>query len=228
MNKDINSVFDEIHCILYLDNKERVKNTQQIFDKYNINVKYTYTFNKPIYRNVAESYPTLKTPWYDTYFENDKNTYTRLYDNVLNHYNILKSAYRRNLNNILVFEDDINIIVNKKVFNKIINKIPKDYDIIKFYNSEDELKYDLTNEHNIEFTKKFNHVEYFSCVMVGYSKKAIKDFIDYVDGYGLIPWDLYYEKIYKDTLEDKCKLNMYRLTTHFINPNLPSITCGED
>ena len=85
------------------------------------NVRYTYTFNKPIYNNVRESYPLLQTiPYDEAYNGGNKTVYNRVFDCALNHYNIIKSAYKRNVNNLLVFEDDINFVVNKTVLDKLL------------------------------------------------------------------------------------------------------------
>lgn len=225
----INEKFDEVHCILSLGQEDRIQNVKKVFNEYNIkNVHYTYTFNKPIYKNIRNSYPSIVTPFYDSLNEKDHIIYNRVFDCALNHYNIIKSAYLRNLNSVLVFEDDINFIVNKNIVNKVIDLMPEDYDILKFYNGDDQIRLGITTESNIEYTKRFKYFEgityqdFYSCVMVGYSRKGMKAYIDKIEENGIAACDIYYEHLIKEN-----KINVYRLTSYFINPTLPSFTLNE-
>ena len=220
----INEKFDEVHCILSLGREDRMQNVKKVFNEYNIkDVHYTYTFNKPIYKNIRNSYPSIVTPFYDSLNEKDHIIYNRVFDCALNHYNIIKSAYLRNLNNILVFEDDINFVVNKNIVNKVIDLMPEDYDILKFYNGDDQLHLELTTENNIEYTKHFKlFYDFYSCVMVGYSRKGMKAYIDKIEENGIAACDIYYEHLIKEN-----KINVYRLTSYFINPTLPSFTLNK-
>lgn len=220
----INEKFDEVHCILSLGREDRMQNVKKVFNEYNIkDVHYTYTFNKPIYKNIRNSYPSIITPFYDSLNEKDHIIYNRVFDCALNHYNIIKSAYLRNLNNILVFEDDINFVVNKNIVNKVIDLMPEDYDILKFYNGDDQLHLELTTENNIEYTKHFKlFYDFYSCVMVGYSRKGMKAYIDKIEENGIAACDIYYEHLIKEN-----KINVYRLTSYFINPTLPSFTLNK-
>jgi GR25 family glycosyltransferase involved in LPS biosynthesis len=220
MNK-INNIFDEIHCILYVESQERCKNVQNTFKKYNINnVQYTYTFNKPFWGllNIKDSLPSIQTSYYDYIYETNKNIYNRVFDCALNHYNIIKSAYLRGLEHILVFEDDINIIVEPDIFDSIIDKIPNDFDIIKFYNGLDQNNLPKTELNNIEYTKNFNYLQdennndCLSSMMIGYSRKGMKRYIDDIEECGIQCSDLYYSKFIKEQ-----QLNIYKLTSYFIN-----------
>ncbi len=220
----INEKFDEVHCILSLGREDRMQNVKKVFNEYNIkDVHYTYTFNKPIYKNVRNSYPSIVTPFYDSLNEKDPIIYNRVFDCALNHYNIIKSAYLRNLNSVLFFEDDINFVVNKNIVNKVIDLMPEDYDILKFYNGDDQLHLELTTENNIEYTKHFKlFYDFYSCVMVGYSRKGMKAYIDKIEENGIAACDIYYEHLIKEN-----KINVYRLTSYFINPILPSFILNE-
>ena len=150
----------------------------------------------------------------------NKNIYNKTFDCALNHYNIIKSAYKRGLNHILVFEDDINFVVDKDIFNKVIQKIPNDYDIIKFYNVQDEEKYELTNDDNIQYTKDISNDDLLhSCIMVAYSNKGMKEYIDMIEKNGIAACDVYYKNIHWEN-----KINIYRLNSYFILPILNSYT----
>ena len=214
----INSKFDKIYCILNLDNKERIKNVQNVFNKYNINnVTYIYTFNKPIYKNVRNSYPSIITKFYDEYYEHDKNIYNKVFDVALNHYNIVKQSYKLGLNNILIIEDDLNIIVNKSVFEQIIESIPNNYDILKFHNGGDEHFLPITNKTNINWITHNDKLpfSFFSTIMVGYSRNGMKEYFSQIEKNGIAPSDIYFNNIYK-------KLNVYYLDSYFIKPILKS------
>lgn len=225
----INEKFDEVHCILSLGRDDRIQNVNKVFKEYDIkNVHYTYTFNKPIYKNIRNSYSSIVTPFYDKLNDIDPIIYNRVFDCALNHYNIIKSAYLRNLNSVLVFEDDINFVVNKNIVNKVIDLMPEDYDILKFYNGDDQIRLGITTESNIEYTKRFKYFEgityqdFYSCVMVGYSRKGMKAYIDKIEENGIAACDIYYEHLIKEN-----KINVYRLTSYFINPTLPSFTLNK-
>lgn len=222
----INEKFDEIHCILSLDRHDRIKNVHDVFEKYDIqNVRYTYTFNKPIYNNVRESYPLLQTiPYDEAYNGGNKTVYNRVFDCALNHYNIIKSAYKRNVNNLLVFEDDINFVINKNVLDKIIDSIPEDYDVIKFYNNCNELIFEKTNEDNIEFVTGYpGDGEYWGVTMVGFSHRGMGEYVHLVETNGLKPADFHFKEMF---LEEKIKI--YRMLTYFVTPMLDSYILGNN
>lgn len=225
----INEKFDEVHCILSLGREDRMQNVKKVFNEYNVkDVHYTYTFNKPIYKNIRNSYSSIVTPFYDKLNDVDPIIYNRVFDCALNHYNIIKSAYLRNLNSVLVFEDDINFVVNKNIVNKVIDLMPEDYDILKFYNGDDQIRLGITTESNIEYTKRFKYFEgityqdFYSCIMVGYSRKGMKAYIDKIEENGIAACDIYYEHLIREN-----KINVYRLTSYFINPTLPSFTLNK-
>ena len=211
-------IFDKVYCILNLDAEDRINNVTNTFNEYDINnINYIYTFYKP-YNNIFESYTSLRTNYYDEiYFNYDNTIYNKVFDCALNHYNIVKSAYKQNLHNILVFEDDIKINVDKQVFDKIIDNIPNDYDIIKFYNLFDEYL-PQTNGNNIEFIKMPINKLSLSALMVAYSYNGMKHYIDIVEKNGFAPADIYFK-----TLINQEDLNVYCLNTCFItNESLPS------
>lgn len=224
----INNKFDEIFCILSVDNELRVENTKNVFEKYDIqNVKYVYTCKKSIYHNIKDNYPSLRDDYYDKKYEKDNTIYNRVFDCALNHYNIIKTSYLRGLNNILVFEDDINFVVDKNVVDNIIKMIPDDYDIIKFYNGDDELYYPITTYDNIQFNINMVNREkwkcYWSMIMVGYSRKGMKAYIDYIENFGLHACDYPCEYI-----ANQENMKVYSLNTYFIKPILGSVTLNKN
>ena len=58
--------------------------------------------------------------------------------------------------------------------------------------------------------------------MVGYSRKGMKAYIDKIEENGIAACDIYYEHLIKEN-----KINVYRLTSYFINPTLPSFTLNK-
>ncbi len=213
----MNTPFEEIHCILNLESKERIQNCQKIFDKYGFqNVIYTYTFNKPFYNNIENVYTGLLSPVYDEIYKYDKTIYNRVFDVAYNHYCIIKSAYKRNIKSILIFEDDINFIVDKQIVQEIFNLIPNDYDIIKFYNNYDEWELPLTTINNIKYINDLNN-NFWSCKMYALSNYGMKSYIDYEENNGLHTADGFFKE-----LINLYNIKLYRLSTHFIISNMAS------
>ena len=80
---------------------------------------------------------------------------------------------------------------------------------------DDEYYLPITTIDNIEYTKDFinkKYSSYYCCNMVAYSYKGMKQMIELFELYGLKVTDLYYENMINNP-----NLNIYRLTTHFIN-----------
>lgn len=48
----------------------------------------------------------------------------------LSHYNIWKDIVDKGYNNVIIFEDDININVEKDILNEYLENIPRDYDMV--------------------------------------------------------------------------------------------------
>ena len=108
------------------------------------------------------------------------------------HYNIIKTSYERGFNSILICEDDVNFIDNKNTILDVFNRIPKDYDIIKFYNlcDTDYFEKDL----KITTYKKINYIlqnrgGLGSAMIYALSRNGMKIYIDYVETYGLMVSD---------------------------------------
>ena len=127
--------FEKIYCLHILDAKERydsvIKECEQIELENEVN--FWYTCKKPINLTIGNNIDTLRTDYYNKKAEINEYTYGTVFDCAYNHYSIIKQAYMRGINSILIFEDDI-LFNNIRVLKDIINNIPNDYDVLKFHN----------------------------------------------------------------------------------------------
>ncbi|XWV26224.1 hypothetical protein QJ857_gp0852 [Tupanvirus soda lake] len=94
---------DGYYCINLYDRDDRMNEVKQIFDKYNLPVKFFRV-------------------------ERDKISGAR--GCFTSHVKIINDAYKKNLNNVLIFEDDIVCYLSKDEFDNKMNEV---HDFIKNY-----------------------------------------------------------------------------------------------
>jgi len=112
--KSLNEYFQEIHCINLDRREDRWKECLQEFDKHGLNVERFSAFD-------GKDFPphSILNPGQ--------------VGAIYSHRGIIEKAKERNLDNILILEDDVKFTdnVNNK-FSELYNNIPEDWDVILF------------------------------------------------------------------------------------------------
>jgi GR25 family glycosyltransferase involved in LPS biosynthesis len=138
--------FEKIYCLHILEAKERYGSVIEECNKIELEneVNFWYTCKKPINLTIGNNIESLHDSYYNRKAETNEYTYGAVFDCAYNHYSIIKQAYMRGINSILIFEDDI--LFNKiSVLKNIIDNIPNDYDVLKFYNTVYDKKNVIVN-----------------------------------------------------------------------------------
>ena len=127
--------FDKVYCLHLAEDNERYELIKTQLEQLGITdqVEFWYTVKKPLTTFLGEQVKTLKGDYYDCVKRSVPNVYGSLFDCCYNHYSIIKQAYVRGLNSILLFEDDCVFIEDH--FWKTLNALPETWDIIKFHSS---------------------------------------------------------------------------------------------
>jgi glycosyl transferase family 25 len=113
MNK-INKFFEEIHCINLDRRQDRWQECQQEFEKHNLLVERFSAIDG----KTLEKHPTLNPGQVGA---------------IYSHRGVIELAKEKNLENILILEDDVQFDENLNIkFSEIYNRIPDDWDIILF------------------------------------------------------------------------------------------------
>ena len=143
--------FDKIICLHLVEDINRYNSIIDQIKYFGIEDKFEfwYTCKKsPITNQIGNNMNNLKDGYYESIKRKNPDVYGNVFDCAYNHYNIIKTAYLRGFNNVLIIEDDILFNKDKKILETLFNNIPQDYNIIKFYYSFinnifniDEIKY---------------------------------------------------------------------------------------
>ena len=188
--------FDKIYIINLVSAKERYENCIKEFEKLGVDkndLTFWYATRNNFLKGIENVVSSLKCEYYDNMQLRDNNTYSRIFDNAYYHYNIIKTSYERGLKSILVCEDDVNFIDNKGIVLDVFNRIPQDYNIIKFYNQCDNeyFKKDLeiTVYKKINYILESNRGGLGSAMIYALSRNGMKTYIDYVEKHGLMVSD---------------------------------------
>lgn len=172
--------FDKIYCLHLAEAKERYDSVLEECEKINLEneIDFWYTTKKPINVTIGNNTPSLHTPYYERIFNNNKNIYGACFDCAYNHYSIVKQAYIRGFNSILIFEDDIEFNDDIDLLNTIIKNIPNDYDVIKFKNTE--IYHKKFQKMHFGYFKLINEKNnfLFSTLCYALSRKGMKVLID--------------------------------------------------
>jgi glycosyl transferase family 25 len=110
----LNKFFEEIHCINLDRRQDRWQECQQEFEKHNLLVeRFSAIDGKSL-----EKHPTLNPGQVGA---------------IYSHRGVIELARAKNLENILILEDDVQFDENLNLkFSEIYNRIPDDWDIILF------------------------------------------------------------------------------------------------
>jgi collagen beta-1,O-galactosyltransferase len=124
---------DKIYVINLKDNIDRKNNVTNILNKLNLdNYIITEAVNgKELNENVIKNYlsPFSLNTLSGNYKSHSDIRKVGEIGCYLSHYNIWKDIIIKGYNNAIIFEDDININVEKDVLNEYLLNLPKDYDI---------------------------------------------------------------------------------------------------
>ena len=180
--------FDEIYCIHCVEYKDRYTSSKKVFEKLGIldKVTYWYTCKRPISNFCGNKLLTLHSQYYDMVRGWNPNVYGGVFNCALEHYTVIKTAYLRGLEHILIFEDDIYSNIEQDEWEKILTYLPEDYDFISFNNdahhdgkSTDkhiEEKGSPFQKHSIKYAPFMN-----STCCYALSKNGMKFYIDFND-----------------------------------------------
>jgi len=193
--------FEEIYCLALTEDAKRYKNAKAELEKIGVEneIHWWWTCKKPIITNIANNIQSLHGKWYVLNYQKNKYLYTAAFDCFLNHYSIIKTAYNRGVNSILVMEDDINFIDDIDCIKYVFDHIPEDYDIIKFYNLHDCMYVSEVTIENMEWIVDYARTA--STEMYAMNRKGMKTFIDEIEN-GNEPQVV---DAYFDTTIYKCK-----------------------
>ena len=177
---------DEFYCLNLVETRNRYQHCIEQFKKVNIDVKFWFTTRRPIMQKFGEQFDGFKTDAYVKCQQNNPFTFGAIFSCLFEHYSIIKQAYERGLNNIVIFEDDIKFLIGAEDFHYCLDNIPNGYSTCKFYHSYEECK---TFDRSNLFMKD---TKYYSCSTLSYamSRSGMQQFIFAVENKKLLPADL--------------------------------------
>lgn len=181
-------VFEEVYCITLAGSKERRASVKEELKDWN--PKIWYTCIKPL---DGSNINTLYTPYYDNIKITSPKVYNRVLDCAINHYTIIKTAYLRGVENILIFEDDIKLL---PTFSKAVKETPTNTDVVKYWCTSYENKPVWDGKQPL-YNKEPSLLETCSTLCYGLSRKGMKAYIELQDN-GLQPADMPFVNLLKD------------------------------
>lgn len=129
--------FEEIYCLHLVEDKNRYDSILNEINRIELenNIEFWYTSKKPINNEIGDNLESLHTRYYDKRKLCNQGVYGSVFDCAYNHYSIIKQAYLRGVNSILILEDDIKFNDDNVIIKDIIDNMPNDYDVLKLYNT---------------------------------------------------------------------------------------------
>ena len=173
--------FDKIICLHLVENTERYNSIIQQIKYFDIEDKFEfwYTCKKsPITNQIGDNIDGIKDEYYDNIRKTNPNVYGNVFDCAYNHYNMIKTAYLRGFNNILIIEDDILFNKDKIFLETLFNNIPEDYNIIKFYYSYDNNNFNIDEIKYVDKSYEQFYKYDFSTLCYSLSRKGMEIMID--------------------------------------------------
>lgn len=130
----MNFPFDKIYFLVYTEDAQRVSNVNDQIQKLGL------TSNQYIINNTV-SFPysydcgkyLLNTDYERLGWIIFRNSFAGVFNCVMEHYKMIRSAYNLGYEKILICEDDINFIDNNKYIEDTFNQLPDKFGIVKFF-----------------------------------------------------------------------------------------------
>lgn len=173
--------FEKIYCLHLAEANERYTNVLKECERIDLEneVNFWYTTKKPINVTIGDCIETLHTPYYKRKMNVNPYTYAACFDCAYNNYSIIKQAYIRGINSILIFEDDIKFNEDVNLLKDIVDNIPSDYDVIRLHNTCYDKNNKIENGVYFELLDEDNCKHYYhSTVCYALSRKGMKALID--------------------------------------------------
>jgi len=181
--------FDEIYCLHLTENVERYNLMMSEYDRIGIRdqVKIWWTVKRKISIKIGNLLESLHSSYYNIVkSEQNKNIYGSVFNCSFEHYTIIKQAYLRGLNTILILEDDIKFIDNIDFVKKAFTQLPEQWDVIKFhngFNGRQEYLQKYNGEDDLWNLIKTDYKAETSTACYALNKNAMKFYIDAMDRY---------------------------------------------
>lgn len=168
--------FDKCYCIHLSEFNERYNHIKNEFKRIGIEdqVEIWWTCKRNISQQIGDYLTSLHTEWYDELKKKNPRMYGIIFENAYDHYSIIKTAYDRGLESILIMEDDIKFIKDINKIEYIFSNIPDDYTIIKFHSSMNFYNDDFNNFHYILNDSNYK----YSSMCYAMSRQGMKLYLD--------------------------------------------------
>ena len=173
--------FEKIFCLHLAEDVDRYNNINSIIKHFNIEDQFEYWWTckkSPINNPIGNNMDNLKDGYYENKIKTNPNVYGNVFDCAYNHYSIIKQAYLRGLNSILIIEDDIQFTRNDEILSNLFEMMPKDYNIIKFYYSFDMNKEKLKTIKYVDKSDPHFYNYDFSTLCYALSKEGMRIMIE--------------------------------------------------
>jgi len=175
--------FDKIYCLHLAENQERYHHCLKEYKRLGIEnkINFWWTCRHEISKKIGQFLTELHNEDYNR-LDNLIDIYAGVFNCVFEHYSIIKTSYYRGFNNILILEDDLEFIDNIKLIENTFMNLPRDYDIIKFYDIEGDVNKDWYSN-NESYIQKFIKVYNFghSTAFYALSRRGMKLYCDLMD-----------------------------------------------
>jgi GR25 family glycosyltransferase involved in LPS biosynthesis len=177
---------DKIYIINLKSQNDRLKNMSSLIDNLNIDKNKIEVFEAVVGNELKDdeiqnilSISSLDTLYNKSKDHKDIQTKGAI-GCYLSHYKVWDKVINNNLNNVLIFEDDLASEIDIKEFEEYINSLPQDYDIALlswFSLWFDLLKNPKKNTVINNYWNKYNSINVWGCAAYMISKKGAEKLI---------------------------------------------------
>jgi len=189
---DWDKLFDKMYCIHYLPYKDRIEKTKNELSYAGIldskNFEWFYTTDNiaydMLYKKMLDMGMIFKMdetdhtkPIVEGYIKNE-----RVFNLAMNVVNLLQQAYLLGYERILVIEDDIAFLKNKRMLDDIFHSYPLDYDLVSmeyWFRNDNDYSYATSDNRKINDHFCFlSREKIVNFSFVGLTRKGIKHILD--------------------------------------------------
>lgn len=169
----LNNIFDKIYCLHCCEDKKRESHIISQFNKLGIDFDMWWACRHPNGDAIITAI---------NHYNRGQLTKPNEFNCTREHYSIIKQAYERGFEKILIFEDDIWLLNDINIWNNMFESLPDDWDILRLGGLYEE---PMPFNRNILFQEhKYwvkRHSNIWSTAGYALTRKGMKYYIDFMD-----------------------------------------------
>lgn len=173
--------YDKVYILHLVENKDREDHMMHMIHHAGLEneIEIWWTCKRPYVNEIGDLMTSLHSKYYDMMRRRHRGVYGAVFNCALEHYTIVKTAYLRGYESVLILEDDITFMTTGRY---ALEHPPKEWDILKFFNATSKSSGKQLYKYEPDLWMEIDpHEANSSSACYALNRRAMKHWIDLFD-----------------------------------------------